>query len=259
VVLPRLRPPERLLNRSIDPIAGPSLLSRGIRRALRFWRPTRQVRWGSLRSLEPVSRVFGFDRGVPIDRYYIEGFLKIHQTEIRGRVLEIGDPSYTRAFGAGRVTRSEVLHAEPGNSSATFVGDLSSGEGIPRNVYDCMILTQTLPFLYDVRAAVMSSFAALTPGGVLLATFPGISQISRYDMDHWGDFWRFTDASARRLFDDVFRAENVEVVTFGNVLAACALLQGLAAHELKRRELDWRDPDFQVIIGVRAVKRMPVS
>ena len=215
----------------------------------------RPVRWGNLRRLTPVSRLFGFDRGLPLDRHYIENFLELHRTDVAGRVLEVGDPGYTRRFGEGRVTRSDVLHAVAGNAEATLVGDLATGAGLPEGVFDCMILTQTLPCIYDVEAAVANSYVALAPDGVLLATVPGIGQISRYDMDRWGDYWRFTDASASRLFSRVFGAENVEVATYGNVLAACAFLQGLAADELRREELDWRDPDYQVTIGVRAVKR----
>lgn len=205
--------------------------------------------------LSPVSRMFGLDRGLPIDRYFIEKFLNVHEADISGRVMEIGNNTYTRQFGGTRVTRSDVLHALPGNANATLVGDLTTGTGIPHDAFDCIILTQTLPFLYDVLGAVRGTWGALKPDGVVLATFAGISQISRYDMDRWGDFWRFTDASARRLFGDVFGGENIRVETFGNVLVACAFLRGLAAHELAPEELDYHDPDYQVLITVRAVKR----
>lgn len=203
----------------------------------------------------PVSRTFGFDRGQPLDRYYIDEFLSRHAADIRGRVLEVGDRQYTGKFGGGRVTQSDVLHAEPGNPLATLVGDLATGEGIPDQAFDCMILTQTLPFIYDVEAAVAGSHAKLRSGGVLLATMPGISQVSRYDMDRWGDFWRFTSASALRLFCDIFGAENVSVETRGNVLVACSFMHGLASRELTRKELDYDDPDFEVVVTVRAIKR----
>ena len=211
-----------------------------------------------MRRLEPISRVFGLDRGQAIDRYYIEEFLAQHRHDIQGTVLEIGDPGYTRRFGADRVMRSEVLHAAPGNPEATLIGNLETGEGIPTGSFDCMILTQTYPFIYNFQAAIAHSQAALKPGGVLLATIPGISQISRYDMDRWGDYWRFTDASAKRLFGTVFGEENVVVQTHGNVLVACAFLHGLAAHELNRRELDAMDPDYPLIITIRAIKRVRV-
>jgi hypothetical protein len=210
------------------------------------------VHFGNLRRVKPISRLFGFDRGQPIDRYYIEAFLQKHSSDICGRVLEIGDPGYTLKFGGERVACSDVLHIRPGNPKATLIGDLETGQGLPNDTYDCMILTQTFPFIYNARAALANCHSALKTNGVLFATFPGISQISRYDMDRWGDYWRFTDASARRLFGEVFGQENVVVETHGNVLAACAFLQGLAAGELTAKELDTNDPDYQVIITVRA-------
>lgn len=224
-------------------------------RFLRMWsRRVPVVYWGSLRRLTPISRVFGWDRGQPIDRYYIETFLFHNSADIQGHVLEIGDASYTRMFGGDKVAKSDVLHVTPDNPQATLVGNLATGEGIPSNRFDCLILTQTLPFIYDVQAAIANAHSALKPDGVCLATFPGISQISRYDMDRWGDYWRFTDASARRMFGEVFGAANVVVKTHGNVLVACAFLHGLAQMELKPAELDYRDTDYQVVITVRAVK-----
>jgi SAM-dependent methyltransferase len=134
-----------------------------------------------------------------------------------------------------------------------LVGDLSSGEGLPAEAFDCIILTQTLHVVFDVRPAVRQVYRMLKPGGVLLATVPGISQISRYDMDRWGDFWRLTTLSARRLFEEV-GAETVDVEANGNVLAAIAFLHGLATEELRRDELDACDPDYELLISVRVVK-----
>jgi SAM-dependent methyltransferase len=198
---------------------------------------------------EPVSRLFGFDRGTPIDRYYIERFLHAHSRSIRGCVLEIGDATYTKKFG-GDVRQSDVLHAVAGNQMATIVGNLETGEGIPTDAFDCIILTQVLPFVFDVRSAIANCHRALRAGGIVLATVPGISQISRYDMDRWGDFWRFTNLSARRLFKEHF--ETVDVQSFGNVAVATAFLQGLALHEIPAADLEHDDPDYPVIITIRA-------
>ena len=195
-----------------------------------------------------------YERGLPVDRYYIENFLERHRSDVRGRVLEVADPAYTLRFGAERVTRSEVLHVESGNPQATIVGNLETGENIPSEAFDCFIATQLYPFIYNVRAAIANTRATLAPGGVLLATLPSISQISRYDMEHFGDFWRFTDESARRLFAEVFGSENVQIEIFGNVLSACAFLYCLGADELTRDELDDVDPDYPVTVTVRAIK-----
>jgi SAM-dependent methyltransferase len=208
-----------------------------------------------LRRLEPVSRVFGLDRGKPIDRYYIERFLGRNAEAIRGHVLEIEDDRYTRSFGGEQVTRVDVLHASEGNPKATLVGDLTTGLGIPPTTFDCVILVQTLNVVYDAPAAVRGVHGALRPGGVMLATMPGISQISEVDMRQWGDYWRFTTRSAHQLFTDCFGSENVSVEAHGNVLTACAFLHGLAAEELEQRELAATDLAYQVVICVRAVKR----
>src|SRR5690606_26975795 len=130
------------------------------------------IDWGDLRKLTPVSRVFGTDRGTPLDRYYIERFLERHRSDIHGRVLELGDPGYTQRFGGNRVEQSDVLHATPGNRKATIIGDLQSGQGIPADAFDCIILTQVLPFLFDFHGAVRTVHRALRPGGVVLATLP---------------------------------------------------------------------------------------
>jgi len=227
---------------------------RARQRSLIRWPPVGFVRFGSLRRLQPISRVFGFDRGLCIDRYYIEQFLTRHAEDIRGHVLEIGDDGYTCKFGGERVSKSDVLHVVEGNPKATIVANLTCADHIPSDTFDCIILTQTLQFIYDVKAALRHLYRVLKPGGVLLATFPGISQISRYDMDRWGDYWRFTTLSARRLFEEVFPPECLTIEARGNVLAAIAFLHGLAAEELRSEELDYHDPDYEVLITVRAVK-----
>ena len=204
--------------------------------------------------LKPIGPAFGSYRGLCIDRYYIERFLLDRAPDIQGHVLEIGDDTYTRRFGGNRVTKSDVLHAAEGNPKATIIADLSSSAQIPSATFDCVIFTQTLHFIYDFRGAIRTLHRVLKPRGVLLATFAGITQISRYDMERWGDYWRFTTASARRLFEEIFGAAGVTVRTYGNVLSAISFLHGLAAEELNRDELDFQDPDYEVSITVRAVK-----
>ena len=216
------------------------------------------VRFGTLRRLTPVSRRFGWDRGgLPIDRYYIERFLERHAHDIAGHVLEVRDDAYTRRFGGDRVIRADVLHPTSDNPKATIVADLTRAEHLPGDTFDCIVLTQVLPFIPDVQAAVRTLHRMLRPGGVVLATMPGISQIIRYDMDRWGDYWRFTSLSARRIFECGFPQGDVEVEAHGNVLAATGFLQGLSSRELRPDELDYHDRDYEVLITVRAVKATP--
>jgi SAM-dependent methyltransferase len=237
------------LGRRLLPVASRRALLR-----LTRWPPVGRVRFGSLRRLKPISPHWGGDRGQPIDRYYIEAFLGRHAADIRGRVLEIGDNRYTRQFGGERVTHSDVLHVAENHPQVTLIGDLTRPGDLPGDCFDAIILTQTLQTIYDVPAALATVYRALKPGGVALVTVPGISKISRYDMDRWGYYWSFTSRSVQNLFAACFPPANVQVSVQGNVLAAAAFLYGLAASELTRRELDHVDPDYELLITIRAAK-----
>jgi hypothetical protein len=233
----------------------------GLRRLLRTLRrrlaqpAIGRVDLGQLAAPEPVSRGFGLERGRAVDRRYIEGFLARRAGDVRGRVLEVADPRYTRQFGGDRVTHGDVLHPVPGNPRATIIGDLATGEGLPRERYDCVIVTQTLQYVFDLAGAMRTLHALLAPGGVLLLTVPSISQLSRGDADAFGEHWRFTEHSVRRLLEGVFPAADVEVEAFGNVLAAVALLEGLSQEDLDVTKLDPHDPDYPVIVAARATRR----
>lgn len=229
----------------------PKSVYRPLGSRLRRWPP---VRWGNLRRVNPFSEQMGLDRGAGIDRYYIESFLDANRDAIKGRVLEVADNHYTLRFGGAQVTKSEVLHAVAGNPEATIVGNLETGKDIPSESFDCIICTQTLPFLYDFHGAIKTIHQALKVNGVVLATFAGITQISRYDMERWGDFWRFTSLSAERMFADIFGKENVKVKAHGNSLTAIASIMGLSVEELKKSELDYFHKDYEQLITVRAVK-----
>lgn len=233
----------------------PARAQRGVRALRRFQRrtPVAWVRLGDLKRVVPISREFGYERGQPVDRYYVESFLARHAGDIRGHVLEVKDNSYTRKFGVDRVVASDVFDVTEGNPRATIVGDLTGADHLPSDTFDCVILAQTLHLIYDIRLAVETLHRTLKPGGVLLATFPGVSQIGhKRPGDYW--YWSFTRLLARRVFGEVFPAANVEVETYGNVLAATALLHGLATQELLREKLDLQDPDYEVLVTLRAVK-----
>lgn len=213
------------------------------------------IHFGDLGTIEPVSRVFGFDRGQVIDRYFIEQFLDANSCHIRGRVLEVEDNAYTRRFGKEQVNKSDVLHLRGGSARVTIVGDLSDPEfPVPDATFDCIVLTQTLQFIFAMSAAVTTLHRILRPGGCLLVTVPGISQISRHDMDRWGDCWRFTDYSLARLLGGIFPKDKVRVQTFGNVLTSQCFLQGMVVEDLPEGALAVVDPDYQMLVAACAIK-----
>ncbi len=242
---------------------------------------------------EPVSRWFGIDRGLPVDRYYIERFMERYGGAdaplgegIRGRVLEVAEHLYVRgpqAFAARdvdgpqppllpEIDTVDVLDLSPGNDRATIVADLTGDDGVPSEAFDCVICTQVLQFVFDVRSAVRTLHRALRPGGVVLATVPALSQICPPELamsheleteDYPGglaapvDRWRMTVEGARALFEERFGAGNVVVEGYGNLRAAVGFLQGLAAEDFERGELDARDSTYPVLVGVCALRRGP--
>jgi SAM-dependent methyltransferase len=201
----------------------------------------------------PIDPNWGFERGTPIDRVYVERFVGSHARDIRGRVLEIAAPDYTTRFGSG-VESVDILMATEGNPEATIVGDLTDAPHIPDDAFDCVIVTQTLQFVYDIRAALATLHRILTPGGVLLASVPGLTKISPPEDELYGEWWHFTARSVRRLAEEAFGEGSVSVQAFGNVLTATGFLYGLSSSDLRPEELAAHDRLYEVIVGLRAVK-----
>jgi SAM-dependent methyltransferase len=233
------------------------LIPDGVKRWLKALRPRRGnpppvggIRFGDFAAAVPFSR-WGFGRGTPIDRHFIAHFIASCSQDVRGTVLEVGDATYTRLFGGSRVLRSEVLHVVPGTPGATVIADMTIAGSLPAGEFDCIICTQTLQQIYDVGGALANMRDALKPGGVLLATVPGISQIDRKAMDRWGDYWRFTTRGFEQLLASRLDGASIAVRSYGNVLTSAAFLFGAGAEELPDDALERHDPDYELVIGAR--------
>lgn len=211
------------------------------------------IHFGDFDRVTPFSQNFGYDRGGPVDRYYIESFLQRNSALIHGRVLEIGDNDYTVKFGRENVLQSDILYIDDTNPQATIIADLADARNIDDNLFDCIVLTQTLHVIYDIKAVIRNCYRILKPGGTLLLTVPGISHI---DQGGWGDywFWAFTRKAISNLLLEQFKSENVTIDTFGNVKVAAAFLYGIGETEMKTSDFQYNDPHYQVIITAVAKK-----
>lgn len=216
------------------------------------WRRPRKL--GELRRTTPFT-TWGASRGGSIARVYIGEFIGSHADDIHGRVLEIAGDEYAREYGRG-VERTDVLDVFSANPKATIVADLADAPSIPDDSFDCVLVTQVLSWIYDVRAPLRTTYRILVPGGTMLATTPGIARIAPVESELFGEWWHFTSMSAKRVTEEVFGEGNVEVETFGNVLSAAGFLFGLGAHDLTPEELRVHDPAFEVVVGIRAVKSL---
>jgi len=213
------------------------------------------IRWGDFKRLTPFSTQFGYDRGGPVDRYYIESFLNDNMQQVQGHILEIGDNDYTIKYGGNNIIKTDILHIDQKNEKATIIGDLSNISHIPNNVYDCIILTQTLHLIYDFNSALETCYRILKPGGALLLTVPGITHI---DQGEWKNnwLWSFTGSSVRKMLTAIFHENDVKVTTHGNVYIASAFLYGAGIYEVEKKYFDYHDPHYQVIITASAVKTL---
>jgi SAM-dependent methyltransferase len=212
--------------------------------------PVGGVRWGSLRRTSPISRRYGYDRGKPIDRYYIEDFLAGCSSDIQGRVLEIKEPEYAHSFDANRVTQTDILDIDAANPKATIIADLNEATPLPSDTYDCIIFTQTLQYIYRAENAVRELHRSLTPGGTLLMTVPGIAPAPLDETRHW----TFTNFSVERLLAQSFGQGAAEVRTYGNLVTVTAFLYGLCTQELRADELATHDAEYPLIVAARVVK-----
>ena len=248
----RLRYVGRLVRRGLVR-ALESLLPAPLYRALRrrwdggqWVPPVGFARLGSLRRRAPLSRHRGADRGTTIDRHYVQHFFARHAEDVQGDVLEFGG-------GASRIARAHGVTSHvvvPVDDTTRF--RLSQ---LPEGGFDCIVATHVLQRVYDIRPFVKALHRVLKPGGVLLATLPGAGNVGA-DTVH-DTYWTFTTLAAQTLFEETFPSLKLVVEPCGNVLAATASLHGLAAEELRARELEHRDATYAVVLGVRAVKPTP--
>jgi SAM-dependent methyltransferase len=214
--------------------------------------PPGAVKWGSLRRTAPFSRKWGYDRGTPVDRIYIEQFLLGHADDVKGACLEVMTDDYTTRFGGARVTRRDVMDIDPANTRATVVADLGEQDSLPAERFDCVLFTQTIHLVPDMRVALANIWRAVAPGGALLLTVPALGRHDTSKSFHH-DRWRVTQSGLEWMLA-ALPDSRAETVTYGNVLSCAAFLYGLAAEELRPDELDVLDPGFPLIVAARVCK-----
>jgi len=201
--------------------------------------------WGNLRRVTPISASYGFDRGTPIDRYYVDRFFTAHRHLITGRVLEIQTKDHIRKYGSG-VTVADSLDISP-SFRPTYCCDLAKAAIVPTGSYDCFLLPNTLCFLRDLDSALKEVRRIVRPGGAILATVPAFVPLTPDVEDYWhasADGWRVI---AHRVWPG---CETV-VETHGNCLAAAAAMYGVAVEELTAAELDVTDPRYPVLVTIQ--------
>lgn len=205
--------------------------------------------------MKPMTTDWGFSRGLPVDRPYIEQFLSQHALCIQGHVLEVGDCVYTQEYGGERVSQSDILDNNNHSRKATIVEDITDARTIMANTYDCLIFTQVLVLIRHCDKALAEMNRILKPGGTALITVPGISHISPLPNEaaHWS--WSFYPNTLRWLLEEAkFEKKSIDIQSYGNLKTTVAFLAGLAQQDLEKQDYIINDPSYPLIVTARACK-----
>ena len=202
-------------------------------------------RWGNLRRVRPFSTQFGFDRGTPVDRYYLHRFLEQHRSLIRGDVLEIQMPGYARRYGS-ELQATHSVDIDP-RHQPTYLCDLARANGvIPSARYDCFLMPNTLCVLRDVEGALREALRVIRPGGVILASTAAFVPLT----PDAPDYWHLSAAGWREIIERAWPGCEARIESHGNCLVAVAAMLGLAHEELTPSELDVEDPRYPVLVTI---------
>jgi hypothetical protein len=188
--------------------------------------------------------MYGFDRGTPIDRYYVDKFFTARRHRISGRVLEIQTTDHITRYGSD-VIAADTLDINP-SFHPTYCCDLANAAIVSTGAYDCFLLPNTLSFVRDLDAALREARRIVRPGGAILATVPAFVPLTPDVEDYWhhsAEGWRIV---AARVWPDC----ETRVESHGNCLAAAAAMYGVAVEELTPAELDVTDARYPVLVSI---------
>ena len=213
-------------------------------------RGKRLPRWGNLRNTHPFSDYFGFDRGTPVDRYYVHRFYHQNCAWVTGDVLEIQGTGYTRRYGHD-LRRAESLDIDPA-VNPTFLCDLARAETVlPADSYDCFLLPNSFQHVRDLEPAMRQALRIVRPGGAILATVPAFVPL----ISDGPQYWMMSAEGWGQLAARVWDGAEVEVCAYGNCLAAIAAMLGLAMEELSEAELQHQDDRYPVMVTILCRKQ----
>lgn len=199
--------------------------------------------------VRPISRRCGYERGTPIDRYYIEKFLDLNQKYIQNKVMEVADDQYTLKYKKN-IKEAFIMHVEGWGKNVVQI-NLETGNGVPEftNSIDCFICTQTIQMIYDMKTAIKNIYQMLKQDGTALITIAGIAGISLYDYYNWGEYWRVTPKALRMIMEETFDKDKIEIFGYGNIKTTIAFLYGLCVEDLSEEDFSYDDEQFPMLIG----------
>ena len=210
----------------------------------RFLSPSKTT----LRSIKKHSEKFGFDRGTPIDRYYIDHFLKNLNLENNfNRSLEFGEILYSDSFKVKeKYFLSHPEYETRDIASNQILFDLNSEHSYEGTKFDLILSTNVINFTKNPFVSIKHHIDMLNSRGTLVLTVSASMPISKFDAERWGDYWRFTPDGLNQLL----RTLNCEyhIKSFGSFVTSIAFLCGLSAEEIDATDLNKNDDSYPIVV-----------
>ena len=209
--------------------------------------PVGELNWGDLRRMVPVCSRFGFSRGSPIDRYYLDQFIEKIRPLVHGDVVEIGGKDEN-----GRLYQFEHAVRYRGfdmfeDPDISLVGDAHDPNALAEAQLDTIIAFNVLEHCPKPWIVIDNMRRWLKPDGLALVMVPSCQRLHRMPED----YWRPLPAALIHLFTTW---ADCELHVYGNPSTAIAAMLGIAVEELSVGELDAYHPDYPVTTCVIAKK-----
>lgn len=205
------------------------------------------IEWGDFRKTFPMCHACGFTRGTPIDRYYLQKFVREINDQVVGDVLEIGAVPKDKEFYDFSDRKSyKVLNLEPG-IGVNLVGDAHDLTLIETESVDSVIIFNVLEHCYAPWQVLQNIHTWLKPGGKCFCLVPNAQRLH----DRPADYWRPLPDGISLLFKGFSQKQ---MYVYGNPLSVIAIFHGLATEELTTEELDAFHPDYPVLTCIVAEK-----
>jgi SAM-dependent methyltransferase len=209
--------------------------------------PCGAVDWGSLRRLHPICKRFGFSRGTPIDRYYLDKFVAQIRNRVVGATVEIGGARQNRElYRLTNVSEYTAIDAEA-HDYVDVVGDAHDSSLLAPDSADSILAFNVLEHCADPWLVARNMHRWLRTGGCAFCMVPNAQRVHNFPRDYWrplpdGVNWLFRDFGSRELSQ------------YGNPTSVIASQLGIAAEELTQAELDAQHPDYPVATCIVATK-----
>ncbi|WP_169221635.1 methyltransferase domain-containing protein [Brasilonema sp. UFV-L1] len=203
--------------------------------------------WGDLKRRFPICHKFGFTRGTPVDRYYLDKFISEIRHQVVGSVLEIGGVLLNKEiYQLSVATEYQTLDlvSRPG---VTVVGDAHDSTIIMPESLDTVLVFNVLEHCHNPWVVVQNIYSWLRVGGKCFCMVPSAQKLHSLPKD----YWRPLPDGMKQLFQD-FSESNLHI--YGNPLTVLASFMGVAAEELSPQDLDDFHPDYPVATCIAALK-----